>query len=538
MLTKALLSAAFLASLSAAQPPPTNARVEGRVVNLASEAVRKAIVRISDGTIATTTDDDGRFLFDVPPGRYTLTVERVGYLSRRSPLTIQPGGAIKDLLLIMTPQAVITGRVTDQDGEPVVGRNIAAWKYPYRGGGSSLGVGGSGDTDDYGNYRIASLAPGRYYIGFGPSENHRAVLAGIVATVHPVRSKAPSEADFPTFYPNSPDIAHAEPVDVVAGGELRRIDIRLRRSHVYTIRGKVTSANETRLNDQMLTIPASDPTGMDSFAAVDANGEFEFHNILPGLHTITSRGVRNSSRGAAPTMFGSTTVNVGASDVEGVSLTLTPGLNLTGTLKVEGVSLRPQIVFLLASVEGSGQAAAVSQPDGSLAISPMPPGTYTFGIDAGQVPKGMYLKSISFGEQDAIQTPLNLGVDAGGRIDIVYSDNAAELTGVLKNADGEPAAGVTVAVWPKTPKLGLSGGGIHSVITDQDGGFLIVDLGPGDYYIAGFEEIEAGLVQNVEFPTRLNVEASEIRIEEGAKTTIEPKPISRERVAAEIAKLP
>src|SRR5689334_23110332 len=72
-------------------------RLEGRVVGLNGDLVRKANVRLQGSgpiipvqngqgpiSYSQTTDDAGKFVFDnVAPGRYTLSADKTGFLTGR-----------------------------------------------------------------------------------------------------------------------------------------------------------------------------------------------------------------------------------------------------------------------------------------------------------------------------------------------------------------------------------------------------------------------------------------------------------------------
>jgi hypothetical protein len=81
-----------------------------------------------------TSDIEGGFKFEkVDPGNYTLTVERSGFLEAGKrhdshTLTLQPGQEIKDLLFRLQPSAVITGKVLEEDGDPLPGVSLTLRK--------------------------------------------------------------------------------------------------------------------------------------------------------------------------------------------------------------------------------------------------------------------------------------------------------------------------------------------------------------------------------------------------------------------------
>ena len=133
---KTFIPALLIFSLAAQAPKtkPTDKKDEctnaGMVVKLAdSEPLRKARVYLRSAddrtrSISVVTDNDGRFQFKgVDPGRYHLSVNRVGFVSQeygqKKPddpgalLTLRPGQEVKDLLFRLSPSAVIAGKILD-----------------------------------------------------------------------------------------------------------------------------------------------------------------------------------------------------------------------------------------------------------------------------------------------------------------------------------------------------------------------------------------------------------------------------------------
>ena len=85
------------------------------------------------------TDGEGHFsIEDIPAGRYRLRVTRVGYLNQEygadSPgstgaiLSLSPGKRIVDLVFRMIPAGVITGRISDESGQPLTNAAVVALK--------------------------------------------------------------------------------------------------------------------------------------------------------------------------------------------------------------------------------------------------------------------------------------------------------------------------------------------------------------------------------------------------------------------------
>src|SRR5207302_7190444 len=121
------------------------------------------------GPVSTEADQSGAFAFkDLEPGSYNLMVERQGFVRQMygarggnvfsgTPLTVKAGQELTDIQFDMTPQSVIAGKVTDEDGEPVAQVQVAATRTAYiRGKKQTIPV-GIGMTNDAGEYRIANL---------------------------------------------------------------------------------------------------------------------------------------------------------------------------------------------------------------------------------------------------------------------------------------------------------------------------------------------------------------------------------------------
>ncbi|MGH9592325.1 MAG: carboxypeptidase regulatory-like domain-containing protein, partial [Bryobacteraceae bacterium] len=232
---RSLMFLALGLSFAAAQ----SVRVEGRVVTDTGEAVAKAEVRLAAGPITLTsvgTNHDGKFVFaDVPPGRYTVSAEKGGFIVQNNGalLDLTPGMDLKNIMIKMTPQGVVSGKVTDQDGDPMAGAQVYAMRYYYRWGRRELApYRFSAVTNDLGDFRLGNIAPGRYYIGV--TEKHAATAGDL--------GRAATEINLDTFYPGALDARSASQLDVTEGAAIQGIDIRLRRAKVYTVKGKAVYA--------------------------------------------------------------------------------------------------------------------------------------------------------------------------------------------------------------------------------------------------------------------------------------------------------
>ena len=196
MLAAPILSVAILALAAPAEPQiaPRDAAprdptqevqgsgvIRGRITSLATgKPLRRAQVRLTAAEASTprtaSTPIDGRYEFrDIPPGRYTLRVERRGYLAltygqRRPdeqgrPLEIADKEVIEKVDFALPRMGVISGRVLDELGEPIAGVTVWALQTRYFQGQRKLvATGANTRTDITGQYRLLALPPGDYAV--------------------------------------------------------------------------------------------------------------------------------------------------------------------------------------------------------------------------------------------------------------------------------------------------------------------------------------------------------------------------------------
>src|SRR5258706_5700589 len=190
-----VLSCLSLLSAAEAQTPaaisPVNCTVQGRVIQQPGGLpIRKANISLFNGdgdetNYAALTDEEGRFTFEgVKPGNYRLRFERTGFVNAEKRhrqwgtlLSLEPGQEIKDLLLPMAPAAVILGKVTDKDGDPVPNAEVAAIPLGTTLHGNNIPMFAGAVANDLGEYRIGGLFPNRYLVMVqAPSELVRATI--------------------------------------------------------------------------------------------------------------------------------------------------------------------------------------------------------------------------------------------------------------------------------------------------------------------------------------------------------------------------
>ena len=117
---------------------------------------------------------NGRFVFRaMPVAEYNLHVMAPGYVDPVRPdgqgswalVEIKEGQTLASVTLRLVKQAVITGVVVDEAGEPIIGAQVNAYRREgARLGGVEWGEPGNAATDDRGVYRLSGLTPGEYIV--------------------------------------------------------------------------------------------------------------------------------------------------------------------------------------------------------------------------------------------------------------------------------------------------------------------------------------------------------------------------------------
>jgi hypothetical protein len=168
----------FLAQTAPVTVQP--ARIEGQIVSATTgEPLKKASVRLNPNfqptpngptptAYAIATEADGKFVFnDISPGTYTLSATRTGFVAQSygsrtpgmnpTPLKLDAGQEMKGIAIKLTPQAMIYGRVVDEDDEPMSGVNIQAMRWAFSNGKKRLVFAGGGSSQADGTFVMGSL---------------------------------------------------------------------------------------------------------------------------------------------------------------------------------------------------------------------------------------------------------------------------------------------------------------------------------------------------------------------------------------------
>jgi Carboxypeptidase regulatory-like domain len=547
-----------LVSAPLEQVPRLSSSIKGVVLQSGSlQPVAKAVVRLAkDGSepLAVSTGVDGRFEFqNVPAGTYDLTAARNGYLTtafgQRGPsgtgrkLSVEPGAAIDNIRLLITATGAISGRVFDNTGEPLGNVPVQALKYSYEDGQRTLKQVNVDQTNDLGEFRLFWLPPGQYMISAQPGNQSGAIFSPdhtvvvrklsmdsdgwiVNAASAAAGAQKPGEAYVPVYYPGTADPQSASRVEVRPGADMRGIDFILAGVTTRKVRGtvidSVTGLPADVANVQL--VPRSD-IGNTFRGSLD-RGKFEIPGVLPGSYFLVAN-ARIGPRDDIRIMAGRAAVEVGQNDLDNISVTMQPTIDITGSVLVEGRAegLPPDahpVIFLQGHrdwvLPSLSQSYATFRDRTEFEFSGVVEGEYQIWWD--NLPSGLYFKSARFGAVDALNTAIRIDSRTTDRLQIVLGSGAGTLEGVVRDNLRNNVPGARVVLVPDAAHRQRADL-YRTTSTDESGRFRLQGIPPGDYVLFAWEDIENGLWQDAEFLKRHESSGKPVRIVEGSRETVE-----------------
>ena len=537
-----VICAALLASAQDSAPAAKTASIAGEVVKEpGSQPLKKALVQVvAEGqgeSYTASTDAEGHFRVEnVAPGRYRIFIERTGFVgvngqgreSDVNVVTVQAGQSVEDQLFRMLPTATITGRITDEDGDPLPGaRIIALRKKP---GKTMREAVASNNTNDLGEYRLASLFPGQYSILAMPPPDFRDYEKQPEKS--PPGEAAPDTRYLTTYYPGTNDPAQATSVAVNAGDEIP-INLTLVPQRTYRVRGVVTGIPA----GQKPTVELFSKSG-DSLRAnaseIGSDGQFEIRGVAPGSYVM-----KMATESGTQALTARQDINVVASDVEGVKLVPQPSFTISGHLHVEGavlgelsqfaVNLRqtelPEDPGFFMSQDFFGANAVVDR-QGNFEWKNVSPGNFIVRVFGGEPQNNFFLKSVRLGDRN-----IEAGFTASGpaSLDLVLSSRGGVIDGAVVGKEAEkekdidndnPVPNATVVAIPEEKYRKLPDRfGIGA--TDQSGHFIIRGLVPGTYTLFAWQDADDEVWRDPDFLKSQEANGRTLKVEEGSSQKIE-----------------
>jgi len=491
---RALIILALFAALACCVPAQTpglknesDSSVTGKVTIKGKPAagivvgMRFAQAENSSPTYKATTNQDGVYrISSIRNGTYVIAPIAPAMISSDDnklsgqTLVITGGDNAEGIDFDLVRGGVITGKVTDADGHPMIeiGVTLAIVQPSPNQRGSQLP---NALTDDRGIYRIFGVHPGRYKV---------AVFSN--------RRFANSPSMSVAYYPDVQDFDKAAVVDINQGGEAPNIDIRIAPpAPGFSIAGRVVDESGNPVPN--FTIGLSRIVGLDpnrtsnegtgASAVSDSQGKFLMTNVRPGKYEVSTYGREDSDlQPQGPVSF-----EVVDSDVTDLVLKTARAAQVSGAVTFEGskkpasfdATSRPSVFAYVKSDSGAGFSWAGGsgvKPDGSFVINGVKPGILTFEVHG----RSRFL--LTRIERDGIVQTNGIQIEGtqhvtGVQLFVTYSSGS--ISGVVKISNGALPSGARIVVQLariEEPNSGFGGGEV-----DARGHFLIDGLAAGSY---------------------------------------------------------
>lgn len=375
-----------------------------------------------------------------------------------------------------------------------------------------------------------------------------------------------------TYYPAAISAAQGTIVTVGSGEERSSIDFSIRPVPTSRVGGTVVGPDGPVANLPIaLSVAGATDTVGDTDAVAgtvtDGTGAFLFPAVPMGQYTLRSvKPPASPSRGVSsviqigssmavgtvfssgpegpqplptePTLSTSTPLAVGRNDISNLALVLHPGPRVSGRAEFDGTAARPQGDALAAigiSIEGettrmltvgfpgaaSGSAAWSARFDNTGAFSTMSVPAGRYYVRVSSPPRGWTFKSATYNGRDVAEAPLELsGADVSGVV-VTFTDQPAELSGVVTGASGSPDPDATVLLFPSDPQAwpapppGLRR--FRAVRAAKDGAFKTTGIPAGSYYAVAVPDEHSSDWMDAKYLDQLSRLATEIRIEDGER---------------------
>jgi hypothetical protein len=478
-------------------------------------------------------------LKDLEAGQYRLSAARNGYARQEYGqravgrvgivLNLLAGQTIRNVMISLPPAGLVTGRVTNDAGDPIVGIDVTLLRVTYNPGGArSFNPFAATRTNDLGEYRLYWVTPGRYYLGASSSQlstgrlpNSNELLDDVYGTM---------------YYPGTSDPSAAAAIDVRPGSELSGMDFRMRFQQTYHVRGRVIDSR-TGQSPRKATVFIVSRQFNGVFGANrngpsynGATGTFDLTDVQPGSYWVRAMG-SDDAPGPYPRTAAQVPIELSGTDVENLVVTLLPGTSIAGHIQVEGRTALGEIenfdrarIVLTPLVPGTPIVPSelpVPKQDGSFTMDNVAAGEYRIGV-AG-MPPDFYIKEARIGANDILQDGFSMPRPQSDRFEILLSPNSGQIEGDIVDEHGDSVRGIQPVLIPDRDRERRDL--FRTATSDQNGHFTMKGIPPGVYKIFAWEDLDQFAYFDPDILRRYEAQGKMVTVSESSKLTVQVKVI-------------
>jgi len=460
------------------QTAPDRFDIHGRVINaVTGEPISGALVQLAD--LFQFSQSDGTFTFTNLSSRQAAVFARKpGFfgdqeLGRWNFQNTLP--AEGDVTVMLTPEGIIFGQVKNEIGEPMEHVVVRALRWQVADGRRQLQTSRDSATDDEGNFRIAELIPGSYYLSFALQGTGPSIVSKL-------RRKTQAEDGYGLqFYPGVADITAARPLEIRSGAQVRILHT-FGRQHLFEISGFVRGASPDNPPQIMLATPSGGGIGREA-RLEPKTGQFLISGVPAGTYMLSATSWRRIREGqpAMEPLIAMLPIHVN-SNLEGLILNVATGPSVVVELRDEvqdsaGPNNFHQVVIRMIEREFAQYSpaavvpASADAPRAPVTIPGLAPGTYS--VDATSTGIG-YIASLRCGSIDLLRHDLTIAPgSAPPPIEVTLRNDGAQLNVALLDT-ARPATFVVSS--PEYPRRTL-------FMRDGTASISVPNLAPGIYQV-------------------------------------------------------
>jgi protocatechuate 3,4-dioxygenase beta subunit len=528
-----------------APPPPRTgaAMIRGHVAAADSgQPLRKAQVRLMSvevgpaarDTRTAITDAEGKYEFSgLAGGRYYMTASKGGYISLSyaqegasdggRPLQVADAQVVERVDFALPRGGVVTGRITDEYGDPMSNLQVTVAGFAMMNGGRRLMPSGRvATTDDLGEFRLYGISPGQYYVQ--------------ATWRNPMPAAPPGQDDHlgyaPTLFPGVEDVARAQRLTIGAGDTISDVSFAMVPVKTTTITGTVSDSHGRPMSGTLFVGQQSGGGYASMGGPIRPDGTFTISGITPGEYTL--RAQPNGPFSAAAEVAITKIVTTGE-DIAGLQLVASPAPTLSGRVVLASAAAAPPAVMLtVAPLDPTpmpmGHGPAHVNDDGTFELTVQPGRSRLMLIPTsvaggGAQSGGWTIRSVRLNGVEMIDSGIDVkpgqNVD---KIEVELTNRATALAGLVTDTNGEPARNATAMAfsqdrehWTGTSRYQGTGR------ADREGRYTIAGLPPGSYYIVAVERFEPGQLWDPEFLERAMRVATTFVLVEGESRVVDLK---------------
>jgi protocatechuate 3,4-dioxygenase beta subunit len=467
-------------------------KIAGTIVSALTGAplgqARVSLVDTANPAMALSmiTSENGHFAFNsLNRGKFALQGARRGYLragyeqhEQFSTAIVTGAGFNTDNLIVrLTPLALLDGRVLDESGDPVRTANITLYKEDREAGVNRITPAEDALTDDLGAFEFADLSPGNYFLAVSATPWYAVHSGRADKSAPPV--DASLDVAYPTTFNNGATDSDAATPIPIKGGDHLEVDVHLNPVPVLHL-----IFHPPNVDTQGITVPAFQKRVFDSMQMVPNSvaqsvtpGAYELTGVPAGRYSIQLQDPKSGE------LLQYSDMDLGNDRQELDSFHGVPLSKIKLSVRMPNLEQIPK-PFFLALQNARLQTVNYTEVNsaGEAIFENVAPGKYTILVSAAK-PYSV-VRTSSAGVETSGH---DLNVTAGASLELTafLVGGAVTVEGCARRKD-KVAAGVMIALVPKDPQAHLEM--FRRDQTDSDGSFVLRGVLPGSYTLVAVQD--------------------------------------------------